>query len=78
MRRWNHSYNAEAYLDAAGIRDEESPLFRGVDKHRRITPNRISPTDVPRMVGSSEVKLLPKLFAPRAWARVDFVGGPLS
>jgi integrase/recombinase XerD len=48
-------HNAEAYLDAyleaAGIRDEKkSPLFRSVDRQRQITPNVITRTDVLRMV----------------------------
>jgi len=48
-------HNAEAYLDAyleaAGIRDEKkSPLFRSVDKQRKITANPVTRTDVLRMV----------------------------
>jgi integrase/recombinase XerD len=48
-------YNAEAYLDAylaaVGIRDDKkSPLFRSVDKQRRITANPMTRTDVLRMV----------------------------
>jgi integrase/recombinase XerD len=48
-------HNAEAYLDAyldaAGIRDEKkSPLFRSVDHGRRITANPMTRTDVLRMV----------------------------
>jgi site-specific recombinase XerD len=48
-------HNAEAYLDAyldaAGIRDEKkSPLFRSVDHRRNITPNPMTRTDVLRMV----------------------------
>jgi len=48
-------HNAEAYLDAyleaAGIRDEKkSPLFRTVDKRKRLTENPMSRTDVLRMV----------------------------
>ena len=48
-------HNAEAYLDAyleaAGIRDDKkSPLFRSVDKQRRITVNPTSRTDVLRMI----------------------------
>lgn len=48
-------HNAEAYLDAylevAGIRDDKkSPLFRSVDKQRKITANAMSRTDVLRMV----------------------------
>jgi integrase/recombinase XerD len=48
-------HNAEAYLDAyldaAGIRDEKkSPLFRSVDHERRITTNPMTRTDVLRMV----------------------------
>lgn len=48
-------HNAEeyvhAYLDAAGIRDEKkSPLFRSVDKQKKITANPMTRTDVLRMV----------------------------
>jgi len=48
-------HNAEAYLDvylqAAGIGDEpKSPLFRSVDKHRKITMNPMARTDVLRMI----------------------------
>ena len=48
-------HNAEAYLDAyldaAGIRDEKkSPLFRSVDHQRKITENPMTRTDVLRMV----------------------------
>jgi integrase/recombinase XerD len=48
-------HNAEAYLDAyleaAGIRAEKhSSLFRSVDKHKQITPNAMTRTDVLRMV----------------------------
>jgi site-specific recombinase XerD len=48
-------HNAEAYLDAyldaAGIREEKkSPLFRSVDRHRKVTANPMSRTDVLRMV----------------------------
>ena len=48
-------HNAEAYLDAyleaAGIRDEKkSPLFRSVDNRRQITANPMARTDVLRMV----------------------------
>jgi site-specific recombinase XerD len=48
-------HNAEAYLDAyldaAGIREEKkSPLFRSVDARRRITANPMARTDVLRMV----------------------------
>ena len=48
-------HNAEAYLDAylqtVGIRDEKkSPLFRSVDRQRRITLNPITRTDVLRRV----------------------------
>jgi site-specific recombinase XerD len=44
-------HNAEAYLDvyleAAGIRDEKkSPLFRSLDRHRVITANPMTRTDV--------------------------------
>jgi integrase/recombinase XerD len=48
-------HNAEAYLDAyldaSGIRDEKkSPLFRSVDKSRKLTANPMTRTDVLRMV----------------------------
>jgi len=48
-------HNAEAYLDAyleaAGIRDEKkSPLFRSVDNRRQVTENPMARTDVLRMV----------------------------
>lgn len=48
-------HNAEAYLDAyldaAGIREEKkSPLFRSVDRHGKITANPLARTDVLRMV----------------------------
>ncbi len=48
-------HNAEAYLDAyleaASIRDEKkSPLFRSVDKRRKLTENAMTRTDVLRMV----------------------------
>src|SRR6202158_5978705 len=48
-------HNAEAYLDAylsaAGIREEKkSPLFRSIDKHRQLTANSITRTDVLRMI----------------------------
>src|SRR3984885_2148490 len=48
-------HNAESYLDAyletAGIRsDMKSPLFRSVDKHKKITVNAMTRTDVLRMV----------------------------
>src|SRR5260370_14279389 len=48
-------HNAEAYLDAylavGDIREEKkSPLFRAVDKHRTLTANPITRTDVLRMV----------------------------
>ena len=48
-------HNAEAYLDeylaAAGIRDDKkTPLFRSVDKHRKLTENPMTRTDVLRMV----------------------------
>jgi integrase/recombinase XerD len=40
-----------AYLDAAAIRDEKkSPLFRSVDKQKKIAPNPMRRTDVLRMV----------------------------
>ncbi|HXI41177.1 MAG TPA: tyrosine-type recombinase/integrase, partial [Bryobacteraceae bacterium] len=41
----------DAYLDAAGIRDEKkSPLFRSVDNRRQMTMNPMTRTDVLRMV----------------------------
>jgi integrase/recombinase XerD len=48
-------HNAEAYLDAylvaVGIRgDKKSPLFRSVDKRKKITANPMTRTDVLRMV----------------------------
>ena len=48
-------HNAEAYLDAylegAGIRNEkESPLFRNMDRHKQITANPMTRTDVLWMV----------------------------
>ena len=48
-------HNAEAYLDAymdaAGIWEEsKSPLFRSVDRRRRLTENPMARTDVLRMV----------------------------
>jgi site-specific recombinase XerD len=48
-------HNAEAYLDAyldaAGIREEKkSPLFRSVDAKRQLTMNPMARTDVLRMV----------------------------
>jgi len=48
-------HNAEAYMDAylesAGIMDEKnSPLFRSVDKHRHLTANPMTRTDVLRMI----------------------------
>jgi len=48
-------HNAEnyidAYLDSAGIREEKKgPLFRSVDRHRKITLNPMTRTDVLRMV----------------------------
>src|ERR1700683_377488 len=48
-------HNAEAYLDAyldaAGIRDNnKSPLFRSVDNRRKLTANPLTRTDVLRMV----------------------------
>ena len=52
---WYCHHNAEAYLDAyldaAGIREEKkSPLFRSVNAPRRITVNPMARTDVLRMV----------------------------
>ena len=48
-------HNAEEYLDAylhtANIREQKkSPLFRSVDKQRRITANPMTRTDVLRMI----------------------------
>src|SRR5579863_341828 len=48
-------HNAEAYLDVyldvAGSRDDKkSPLFRSVDKQKKITMNGMTRTDVLRMV----------------------------
>jgi len=48
-------HNAEAYMDAylatAGIADEKKgPLFRSVDKHRKLTMNPMTRTDVLRMI----------------------------
>jgi len=48
-------HNAEeylhAYLDTAGIRDQaKSPLFRSVDKQKKITVNAMTRADVLRMV----------------------------
>src|SRR5205823_5841175 len=45
-------HNAEAYIDAAaGIREEKKgPLFRSVDRHKAITLNAMTRTDVLRMV----------------------------
>src|ERR1035438_2885071 len=48
-------HNAEAYLDAylaaVGIReDKKSPLFRSVDRQRKISANPMTRTDVLRMV----------------------------
>ena len=48
-------HNAEAYMDAylaaAGIAaDKKSPLFRSVDKHRQLTENPMTRTDVLRMI----------------------------
>src|SRR5437773_1307398 len=48
-------HNAEAYIDAyiqtAGIADEKKgPLFRSVSKHRRLTTNPLTRTDVLRMI----------------------------
>jgi len=48
-------HNAEAYidayLDAAGLREEKKgPLFRSVDRNRKLTLNPITRTDVLRMV----------------------------
>src|ERR1700674_1962253 len=41
----------DAYLDAAGIRDEnKSSLFRSVDNQRKLTENSMTRTDVLRMV----------------------------
>jgi integrase/recombinase XerD len=48
-------HNAEAYLDAymdaAGTWEEKKlPLFRSIDRHRRLTENPMARTDVLRMV----------------------------
>ena len=48
-------HNAEAYVDAylaaAGIADEKkTPLFRSVNKHRQLTENAMTRTDVLRMI----------------------------
>ena len=48
-------HNAEAYMDAylaaAGIADEKKgPLFRSVDRHRNLTVNPMTRTDVLRMI----------------------------
>jgi len=48
-------HNAEAYMDAylasAGFADDKkSPLFRSVDKHRKLTNNPMTRTDVLRMI----------------------------
>src|SRR5213593_1649913 len=48
-------HNAEAYMDgyiaAAGIADQKkSPLFRSVNKHRELTENPMTRTDVLRMI----------------------------
>jgi len=48
-------HNAEAYVDAyleaAGIRDDKkAPLFRSVDNRRRLTEKPITRTDVLRMI----------------------------
>lgn len=41
----------DAYIDSAGIRDEKKgPLFRSVNKHRVLTINPMTRTDVLRMV----------------------------
>ncbi len=41
----------DAYLDASGIRDDrKSPLFRALDRRRRLTDRRITRGDVLRMV----------------------------
>jgi hypothetical protein len=48
-------HNAEVYVDAyiaaAGIAEQKKgPLFRSVDRHRNLTLNGITRTDVLRMV----------------------------
>jgi integrase/recombinase XerD len=48
-------HNAEAYLDAymdaAGVRSApKSPLFRSIDRHRAVSLNPVSRTDVLRMI----------------------------
>jgi site-specific recombinase XerD len=41
----------DAYIDRAGIREEKKgPLFRSVDKHRKLTINSLTRTDVLRMI----------------------------
>src|ERR1051326_1539268 len=41
----------DAYIDAAGIADDKkSPLFRSVNKHREMTENSMTRTDVLRMI----------------------------
>ena len=42
----------DGYLEAAGIksRQNKSPLFRSVDRHRRLTDNPMARTDVLRMI----------------------------
>jgi integrase/recombinase XerD len=48
-------HNAEAYIDAyldgAGIREEKKgPLFRSVDRHKKVSLNPMTRTDVLRMI----------------------------
>jgi integrase len=41
----------DAYITAAGIRDEKKgPLLRSVDKHRKLTVSPMTRTDVLRMI----------------------------
>src|SRR5438093_10249107 len=41
----------DAYISSAGISDEKkTPLFRSVDKHRKLTENPMTRTDVLRMI----------------------------
>jgi integrase len=50
-RRTTTRKRISTYLAAAGITEEKkSPLFRSVDKHRQLTANAITRTDVLRMI----------------------------
>lgn len=43
--------NLDAYIEAAGIAAEKkSPLFRSIDRHRRLTDRRMDPNDALRMI----------------------------